>query len=269
VVEPVDLIEVEDPADPRLADFLELRDGAGTLQARHGTFICEGMVLVERVLQSDVRVRSVLTTPRKLARLAAADVSHEVPVYLISQDHMNETVGYDFHRGVVASALRRPSRTVDELLQSARVVAVLEGVSDAENVGAIFRSAWALGIDAILLDGQSADPYYRRAVRVSMGATFMLPFAALEKAMDSVEGVKRAGYVSVALTPDPAAIPLDQLELSPDAPVAVFLGSEGSGLTTAVLEAVDHRVRIPMVPGSDSLNVGHAAAVAFSRLGVT
>ena len=97
----------------------------------------------------------------------------------------------------------------------------------------------------------------------------MLPFAALEKAVDSVEGVKRAGYVSVALTPDPAAIPLDQLELSPDAPVAVFLGSEGSGLTTAVLAAVDHRVRIPMVPGSDSLNVGHAAAVAFSHLGVT
>ena len=265
----MNLFEVEDPTDPRLADFLELRDGARTLHARHGTFICEGMVLVERVLQSNVQVRSIFTTPRKLPRLAAADVGHEVPVYVISQDHMNETVGYDFHRGVVASALRRSSRTVDELLQGARVVAVLEGVSDAENVGAIFRSARALGIDAILLDGQSADPYYRRAVRVSMGATFIIPFAAFEKSVDSVEEVERAGYASIALTPDPAAIALAELKLSPDTPVAVFLGSEGSGLTTAVLEAVDHRLRIPMVPGSDSLNVGHAAAVAFSQLGVT
>ena len=262
------LIDVEDPADPRLADFLGLRDGAGSHHARNGTFICEGMVLVERVLQSDVQVRSVLTTPRKLAHLAAAGMDPDVPVYVIEQHRLNATVGYDFHRGVIASAVRHSARTVDELLQDGRCVAVLDGVSDAENVGAIFRSARALGIDAVLLGDQSADPYYRRAVRVSMGATFMLPFAAFEGSEDPVERVQRAGYVSVALTPDPAALPINRLELSPADPVAVFLGPEGGGLTPAVLESADHMIRIPMVPDTDSLNVGHAAAIAFARFGV-
>lgn len=269
MAELVHVVEVEDPADPRLADYLELRDGAAAAHARRGIFMCEGMVLVERVLQSEVSVRSVLTTPRKLPRLAGINVPREVPIYVISQDKMNETVGFDFHRGIAAAGLRHPSRPVAQVLRSARVVAVLEGVSDAENVGAIFRSARALGIDALLLDHQCADPYYRRSVRVSMGAAFLLPFAVLDKSVSPVATLRRAGFVSVALTPDPSALPLNRFEPPGDVPLAIFLGSEGNGLTPGVLEAVDYRVRVRMVAGTDSLNVGHAAAVVFSRFGNT
>jgi tRNA G18 (ribose-2'-O)-methylase SpoU len=153
------------------------------------------------------------------------------------------------------------------LLEHSVSVAVLEGITDHENLGAVFRSALALGIDGAMLDSTSGDPYYRRAVRVSMGAAFTLPFARLEASEDLIDVLNRAGYVSLALTSDPAAMPIDHLNIAEGQRVAVLLGAEGDGLRAATMAGATHRVRIPIRDGIDSLNVGHAAAVAFHRFG--
>ena len=259
------LTEITDPKDARMAPFVGVRDRQ---TAGVDEFLCEGMLLVERLLDSDLEVAAVLVAEGKAARLRSRLDERDVEVLIAPQEVLNATVGFNIHRGVIAAARRRPAVRAADLLARARRIAVLEGINDHENLGAIFRSAHALGMDGILLDASSGDPYYQRAVRVSMGATFSLPFARADRSQNLLELIHQAGFVSIALTPDPRATSIDRFEVADLGRAALLLGAEGDGLRSETLAAATVRVTVPIAPGVDSLNVGHAAAIAFQRLGL-
>jgi tRNA G18 (ribose-2'-O)-methylase SpoU len=254
-------VVVEDPADPRLVDYVDLADPdvRRRVETDGGFFIAESPLVVRRLLESGRRVRSVLVTPAQYDALsgAFADAALAAPVYVAPDAVLRRVVGFDLHRGAVAAADRWPLPAAESVLAGARRVAVLERVNDHENLGVLFRSAAALGVDAVLLDSECSDPLYRRCVRVSIGHVLQLPWTRIA----SIDEVRRAGLVSFALTPNADAIPIDVIEW-PDR-TALLLGAEGPGLSGVWLDSADHRVRIPMRPGSDSLNVGTAAAIAF------
>jgi tRNA G18 (ribose-2'-O)-methylase SpoU len=176
---------------------------------------------------------------------------------------MAALTGFDFHRGVLASAGRLPLPAVDDLLAPARTVAVLEGLNDHENLGALFRNAAAFGVDAVLLDPTTADPLYRRSVRVSAGHVLRVPWTRLEEWPVGLDALRDRGFVVVALTPAAGAEPIDRFARDLPDRVALLLGAEGPGLSAAALARADRRVRIPIAAGVDSLNVATAAAVAF------
>jgi tRNA G18 (ribose-2'-O)-methylase SpoU len=253
------LSRVDDPADPRLAPFRSLRDRD---LAAEGLFVAEGFEVVRSLLGSGIEVRSILVVPSRTDTVVALAGGREVLV--AEAELVKATVGFDFHRGVVAAAVRPPPRQVGEL-SAAGCLAVLEGLSDIENLGAIFRSALALGVDGILLDPTCADPLYRRCVRVSMGATFLLPWARAASWPGELGDLKLAGFRLLALTPAAEAMPIDRVERRTN--TGLMLGSEGWGLSEQALSYADSFVRIPIRPGVDSLNVGHAAAIAFHELG--
>lgn len=259
-------VTIEEPADPRLADYVELADPAARRRReREELFVIEGITAIGRLLDSGHRIRSMLVTPQAFARLADRLDGVTAPVYVASRAILAATVGFDLHRGAVAAADRRPLPTVSAVLAGARLVAVLEGLNDAENLGAVARSARALGVDAMILDPTCIDPYYRRIVRVSMGEVLLLPVARAHRWPDDLDTLRAAGFTLWALTPERDAEDLWDLEVPPK--VALLLGAEGPGLSTRALAASDRRVRIPIDPTVDSLNVGHAAAIAFAALG--
>jgi tRNA G18 (ribose-2'-O)-methylase SpoU len=259
-------VRVEDPSDRRVADYYDLADPAARRRReRDELFVVEGVTAIERLLESEHRVRSVLVTPRAYERLAARLDVVSAPVYVASREILAATVGFDLHRGAVAAADRRPLPAVADVLAGTRLVVVLEGLNDAENLGAIARSARALDVDAIVLDPTCIDPYYRRIVRVSMGEVLRLPVARAQRWPGDLDAIRAAGLMLWALTPDPTAEDLWGLDV-PDR-VAVLLGAEGPGLSEQALAAADRQVRIPIDPAVDSLNVGHAAAIAFAALG--
>jgi tRNA G18 (ribose-2'-O)-methylase SpoU len=252
-------VAIDDPDDPRLADYRALRDAE--LQ---GAFIAEGALVVRQLLRSPYRVRSVLVTPRKLAALDA-DLPPDVTVYVAPRELLRAVVGFDLHRGAVAAAERPPPADAAAIARRARSLLVVEDVSDAENMGSLFRNAAAFGVDAVLLSPRCCDPLYRRAVRVSMGHVLHVPFARLAPWPSSLDDVVRAaGFTTVALTPGADAVDVDRVPPPPRP--AILVGAEGPGLTDAALASADLRVRIPMRPGVDSINVAAAAAVAFHRL---
>lgn len=258
---------IDDPADHRLALYAGLKDADLRLQveAEHGVFVVEGKVPIRRLLASPYPVHSVLVLPSRLADLP--ELEHlDVPVYVAPRSVLAATVGFDVHRGALAVAHRLPLPDPATLLAAHPTVVVLESVNDHENLGAIARTARALGAGALLLDPTCSDPLYRRAVRVSMGELLHLPFARLEPWPDALEVVRAAGHLLVALTPAAGAEPIDVLAADPPERVALLLGAEGPGLSAGALRAADRRVRIPIHPDVDSLNVGHAAAIALHRL---
>lgn len=262
-IEPIDQVD-----DPRVDDYRDLNDQAARrLVERDQLFIAEGPTSVLRLLTSGHRVRSVLVEERKLARLLdelepAGGV--DAPIYTTRRDVLRQIVGFDLHRGIVAAADRRPLPTLDELLAPpGRLrLAVLEGLNDPENVGAVARSARAFGFDALVLDPTCTDPYARRTVRVSMGEVLHLRVARTPDWPESLDRLREAGVATWALTPDPTADDLWQLP-TPER-LAVVLGAEGPGLARATMARCDRAVRIPIESGVDSLNVGAAAAVAFA-----
>ncbi|MGZ5385483.1 MAG: TrmH family RNA methyltransferase [Acidimicrobiia bacterium] len=256
------VIEITDPSDPRVAEYVRLTDAE--LRRDTGGFIAESLEVVRRLLASSHEVRSVLVTPARYAQLAEDLAPVDTTVLIVAQAVMNEVAGFNLHRGVVAVGERIAEPTLERIVDDAATLAVLEGLNDHENLGAVFRSARALGIDALLLDPTCADPYHRRPVRVSMGAVFQLPFLRLSHWPDDLERVRRSGFELVALTPDPDAPSIEDLPVRDRR--ALLLGAEGPGLSSATLALVDRRVRIPIRAGIDSLNVGHAAAIAFHRL---
>jgi tRNA G18 (ribose-2'-O)-methylase SpoU len=261
----VAVIRIDDAGDRRLADYVELSDPAARRRReRDELFVAEGVTAIERLLASDHDVRSVLLTPKAHARLAGALAGLDAPVYVAAPAVLHATVGFSLHRGAVAAADRRPLPELAEVLRPARRVVVLEGLNDPENLGAVARSARALGIDAAVLDPTCIDPYYRRTVRVSMGEILFLPTARAAHWPSDLEQVRAAGFELWALSPDADGEDLWSLAV-PDR-VAVLLGAEGPGLSPAALAAADRRVRIPIRAGVDSLNVGHAAAVTFAAL---
>ena len=266
------VVPVDDPDDGRLADYRDLTD-AGLRRrrelgvGRHGIFVGEGVYVIRHLLRSGHRLRSLLLTPERAAALAPDLDGVDAPVYVAGRDVLHRVAGFDVHRGALAVAYRPPPADPGALLAAASRVAVLEAVSDHENLGALFRSAAALGIDAVLLCPRCCDPFYRRAVRVSMGHVLSLPFAVVDPWPEGLARVQGAGFTVLALTPQGPADPIDEVEVADGERVAVLLGAEGPGLTAEALAGAHRRVRIPMAPGVDSLNVAAAAAIAFHRLG--
>ncbi|GAA0923999.1 RNA methyltransferase [Streptomyces thermoalcalitolerans] len=260
-----DPIIVEDPGDPRLSDYTRLTDVElrRRREPAEGLFIAEGEKVIRRARAAGYEMRSMLLSAKWLD--AMRDVIDDVPapVYVVSPDVAERVTGYHVHRGALASMRRKPLPPADGLLRTARRIAVMESVNDHTNIGAIFRSAAALGMDAVLLSPDCADPLYRRSVKVSMGAVFSLPYARLETWPADLETVRAAGFTLLALTPDERAKPLDEAAPHRLDRVALMLGAEGDGLSARALRAADAWVRIPMSHGVDSLNVGAAAAVAF------
>jgi tRNA G18 (ribose-2'-O)-methylase SpoU len=253
----VPFVPITDPADPRVADFRDLTD-ADVRPDRRGIVIAEGVNVVERLLGSPYRTRAVIGVPARLSALEPVLASLDVPVVSVDKWVLSAIVGFRVTRGVLASADRPAPVDPVALVGSARRVAVLEGLNDFENLGALFRNAAAFGVDAVLLDGQCADPLYRRSVRVSMGHVLRVPFAVAEDPWPVL-----ADFTTLALTPGGSVALRD---VSTPARWAVLLGAEGPGLSAAALAAADVRVRIPMASGVDSLNVATAAAVAFAHL---
>jgi tRNA G18 (ribose-2'-O)-methylase SpoU len=256
---------ITDPDDPRTADFRDLThsDRRPDRPGGRGLVIAEGVPVVRRLLASPYPPRAVLGVPARLADLAEALGDRSVPVYATTSDVLTRTVGFHLNRGVLASADRAPEPDLAPLLATARRVLVLEGVNDHENLGALFRNAAGLGVDAVLLGPRCADPLYRRSVRVSMGHVLRVPFvhvptwAELKVALD--------GFIVLALAPHPPSVPLSTVDSS--APrLALLLGAEGPGLTDEALAAAHQRIRIPMAAGVDSLNVATAAAIAMYQL---
>jgi tRNA G18 (ribose-2'-O)-methylase SpoU len=265
------LTAVEDLDDPRLADYAHLRAPSvrGRLERERGIFTVEGWLSLEALVASPFAVRSVLVSAEHAAR-ATTVVPDEVPTYSIPLASIEQVTGVDFHRGILAVAERPEPAGVGDVLAGARRVLVLEGVNDHENLGSLFRNAAAFGVDAVLLDPTTADPLYRRTTRVSLGHVLRVPFAQAERpAWPSLLGdLRERGHRVLALTPAADAEPLADVlaALSPRALLAVLVGAEGPGLSDAAMAAADHRVRIPMAPGTDSVNVATAAAIALAAI---
>jgi tRNA G18 (ribose-2'-O)-methylase SpoU len=262
------MIRIEDAGDERLADYRLLNDQAAR---RHHEgdqfFIAEGFVAIGRAIDTGYTLRSVLLAPSKVARfesqLPALDDAG-VPVYVVERDVLADTVGFSLHRGVLASAQRRAAPTIEELAVNARRLALIEGLNDPENVGAIARAARALGIDGLLLDPRCTDAYSRRTVRVSMGEILALPVARASDWPGAIGRLHAHGFETWAMTP---ATDADDLwRLNRPERLAVVLGAEGPGLDPATIECTTRRVRIPIDAAVDSLNVGHAAAITFAAI---
>ncbi|MFE5858770.1 TrmH family RNA methyltransferase [Streptomyces sp. NPDC056500] len=260
-----ELITVDDADDPRLSDYTDLTDVElrRRREPAEGLFIAEGEKVIRRAREAGYTMRSMLLSAKWVEPMR--DVIDEIPapVYVVSPDLAERVTGYHVHRGALASMQREPLPTPAELLTEARRVVVMESVNDHTNIGAIFRSAAALGMDAVLLSPDCADPLYRRSVKVSMGAVFAVPYARLDVWPAGLEAVRQAGFRLLALTPDDSATAIDEAAPHREERVALMLGAEGDGLSRRALAAADDRVRIPMAHGVDSLNVGAAAAVAF------
>lgn len=257
---------VEDHDDPRIADYVALADPAARRRReRDELFIAEGLVAVARLLESGHTVRSILVSVNKLDRLTELLAGRDVRVFVAESDVVEATVGFNLHRGVVASAARRPLPTLDEVLARARRVVVLEGLNDPENLGLVARTARAFDVDALVLDPTCIDPYYRRVVRVSMGEVLLVDVARSTTWPAALDDITAAGFESWAMTP--AADATDIWTLDVPERLAVVLGAEGPGLTAAAIDHAQRRVRIPISREVDSLNVGHAAAVALAIVG--
>ncbi|MDY3126846.1 MAG: RNA methyltransferase, partial [Corynebacterium sp.] len=188
------------------------------------------------------------------------------PIYTVSRETLAAVAGFDMHRGLVAAADRSPELTVEQVIAGARTLVIMEGVGDHENIGAIFRNAAGMGVDGVLLGAGAADPLYRRSVRVSMGHVLRLPWARLEGGYTtwqrSLSLLADASFQLISLTPHPEAEALASA-MAGQEKVALLVGAEGPGLTEHAMRATHVRAQIPMTPGTDSLNVATAAAIAF------
>jgi tRNA G18 (ribose-2'-O)-methylase SpoU len=284
------LVPIGDPRDPRLADYVRLTDVQlrRTLEVEAGLFIAEGEKVVRRAVQTGHRVRSFLMAAKWVEALRDLLDQVEAPVYVVDDATAEALTGYAVHRGALASMTRLPLPSVPEILAGARPlpaacagggavrhlspprrILVLEDLADHGNVGAIFRCAAALGVAAIVLSPRCADPLYRRAVKVSMGAVFAIPYARMTDWHDGLAELRAAGFRLLALTPDQSALPLGKAAAGDR--VALMLGSEGDGLSSRWLREADEPVCIPMSAdamsmGVDSLNVVAAAAIACHTL---
>jgi tRNA G18 (ribose-2'-O)-methylase SpoU len=255
-------VPITDPGDPRVADYIRLTDVhlRRSLEAEHGLFIAEGEKVIRRAIAAGYPVRSLLVADDKLATISDAAAACSAPLYVLPAAAVRELTGFRVHRGALASMRRLPLPEVAEVLESARRIVVLEDIVDHANVGAVFRCAAALGFDAVLLSPRCADPLYRRAVKVSMGAVFSVPYSRVGDWRSAIDSLKGVGFRVLAMTPDPRATPIGEVPASEK--MAVLMGSEGDGLSARWMTAADELVRIPMSRGVDSLNVAAAAAIA-------
>jgi tRNA G18 (ribose-2'-O)-methylase SpoU len=265
-VDGVVVCDIDDPDDARLDNFRDLNsiDRRPDLPSGKGLVIAEGVLVVQRMLASPFRPLAFLGTDRRLTELKADLVGNPAPYYRVSAEVMAAAVGFHLNRGVLAAARREPERSVAEVVERARTVAVLEGINDHENLGAIFRNAAGLDVDAVVFGSGCADPLYRRAVRVSMGHALLVPFARASDWPEELNTLRQKGFRLLAMTPaaDATTLPEGMAQVHGER-VAILVGAEGPGLSYAAMKASDLRVRIPMSRGTDSLNVATAAALAF------
>lgn len=271
-------VAISDAGDSRVADYVRLRDVSlrRSLEAEQGLFIAEGEKVIRRAIEAGYRPRSFLLAERWLGSLADVLAGWaDVPVYLVSEALAEQVTGFHVHRGALASLHRETRHTVADLLHRAGEpsrthgssrrsrIAILEDFVDHTNVGAVFRSAAALGVDAVLVTPHCADPLYRRSIKVAMGTVFQVPWARIDRWPEAVEQIKDAGYVVAGMTLGEGAITLDELVAEDHQHLALVFGTEGHGLTPAVDRRLDRQVTIPMMGGVDSLNVAASSAVAF------
>ncbi|GAC02211.1 putative RNA methyltransferase [Gordonia namibiensis NBRC 108229] len=268
----VEVIDIDDPQDPRVEDFRDLnsvdrRPDLPVLpggRPGRGLVIAEGVLVAQRMIASRFSAHAFLGVDKRLEELDddLRDPSLSgVPFFRASAEVMAQIVGFHLNRGVLAVARRPEVLSVRDILETARTVAILEGVNDHENIGSIFRNAAGLGVDAVLFGQGCADPLYRRCVRVSMGHALLVPFAKFDEWPRGLDELRSRDFRLVSMTPDPDAV---TLAVAVDAEKVGFLvGAEGPGLTASAMAATDVKARIPMSRGTDSLNVATAAAVAF------
>ncbi len=263
------IVMVDDLDDERLSDYRHLREPnvRARVERGAGIFTVEGWLSLEALAGSPYPVRSALVATKHATR-AQSIVDPAVPVYAIAESALEHVTGVHFHRGVVGVAERPAAVAPAAVLAGARRVLVLEGVNDYENLGALFRNAVAFGVDAVLLDPTTADPLYRRTTRVSLGHVLRVPFARAGSTEwpGILDALRLDGMAVLALTPGTGATPLGTvIDRLPDR-VGVLVGAEGPGLSDEAMASADHRVRIPMTPGTDSVNVATAAAIVLAAL---
>lgn len=270
------IIEITDFHAPELDPYARLTQNQlrNRLEPEKGIFIAENPKVIDRALDAGYKPVSLLMERRQITGPAAGILSRcgDAPVYTADREMLAELTGFELTRGVLC-AFRRPApRPVEELCKNARRVAVLEGIVDSTNVGAIFRSAAALNMDAVLINPSCCDPLCRRAVRVSMGTVFQVPWGQLgetpadwpEKGMDILHSL---GFKTAAMALSDRSVSIDDEQLAKEPKLAIVLGTEGDGLAAGTIASCDYTVKIPMSHGVDSLNVAAASAVAFWQLG--
>ena len=270
------IIEITDFHAPELDPYARLTQNQlrNRLEPEKGIFIAESPKVIDRALDAGYKPVSLLMERRQITGPAAGILSRcgDAPVYTADREMLAELTGFELTRGVLC-AFRRPApRPVEELCKNARRVAVLEGIVDSTNVGAIFRSAAALNMDAVLINPSCCDPLCRRAVRVSMGTVFQVPWGQLgetpadwpEKGMDILRSL---GFKTAAMALSDRSVSIDDAQLAKEPKLAIVLGTEGDGLAAGTIASCDYTVKIPMSHSVDSLNVAAASAVAFWQLG--
>lgn len=262
----LDIVPIDDPADPRIAAYTNIRER--DLVGREGLFIAEGEVVL-RVLLTRSRHQpvSLLLAEKRVEILKPllAKVPDGVPIYSTRQEVIDQIAGFNMHRGILAMGRRSPPQTPHALLAGLgpqSLVVCLFGIANHDNVGGIFRNAAAFGADAVILDSASCDPLYRKAIRVSVGGTLIVPFARVGPDEDLLDLVKSHGVHALALSPN-GTDSLDAIRRS--GRVAVLLGAEGHGLPPEILSRV-RTVRIPMAAGFDSLNVATTSGIVLHHL---
>ena len=261
------VIEITDFNDPRLDVFARLTEAqlAQTPGPKHGLFIAESPKVIARALDAGCKPVSLLVEKNLLGGETQEILQRckDVPVYIGENAVLAQLTGYKLTRGLLCAMERPPLRQAEEVVQNTRRIAVLEDVVNPTNLGAIFRSAAALGMDAVLLTPGCSDPLYRRSARVSMGTVFQVPWAFMDK---PIGYLRELGFKSAAMALCDNTIPIDDPRLQAEPRLAILLGTEGEGLTDAAIAQCDYTVKIPMYHGVDSLNVAAASAVAFWEL---
>ena len=270
------IIEITDFHAPELDPYARLTQNQlrNRLEPEKGIFIAESPKVIDRALDAGYKPVSLLMERKQITGPAAGILSRcgDAPVYTADREMLAELTGFELTRGVLCAFHRPAPRPVEELCKNARRVAVLEGIVDSTNVGAIFRSAAALNMDAVLINPSCCDPLCRRAVRVSMGTVFQVPWGQLgetpadwpEKGMDILHSL---GFKTAAMALSDRSVSIDDEQLAKEPKLAIVLGTEGDGLAAGTIASCDYTVKIPMSHGVDSRNVAAASAVAFWQLG--
>lgn len=264
--DPSQLRRITELSDPALDDYLRMTDVRlrARVEVERGLFIAESYEVISRAIDAGMVPRSFLMSEKWRAKFAPLyERFPEIPVFVGAEPLIEQLTGFHLHRGALAAMQRPVLPEISEVLSSARTIAVLEDIVDHTNVGAMFRSAAALEVDAVLVTPQCADPLYRRSIRVSMGTVFQVPWNRLSSWPGGAEVLREVGFDMLALALSDDAVALDQVDLGSDRKVAFVLGAEGHGLKPATLRAADEHVVIPMAGDVDSLNVAAASAVVF------
>ena len=269
-----DFIEITDLSAPELAPYFQLttRQMRSRQRPENALFVAESPQVIEAALEAGCAPVSMLLEKKQaLSHPALMARFSETPIYTAPREVLKSLTGYELTRGILC-AFRRPAPVpAERILSTARRVAVLEGIVDPTNVGALFRSAAALGMDAMLLSPTCCDPLHRRSARVSMGAVFRIPWAVVGGGgpwpLSAMEELKGHGFAAAAMALSQSSVNIDDPALLAEQKLALFLGTEGNGLAAETIAQCDYTVCIPMAHGMDSLNVAAAGAVAFWQLG--